>query len=337
MRTSARSAIPLSVCPPASAQWWPGASFASDDCADSRSMITLRTGPVPDYIRATASAIPGLYSHYITPSILATARPSASLIDKHKLVDAFLSSNLRTLINLQEPAEHPSCGPDGVLPDTGFSYDPVTFTDAGIRFFNFGWPDMTAPPFELMDTIVEVIADSIKGGRRCAVHCHAGLGRTGLAVACFLVTLRVRVDDAVWWVRMARPGSVQTAKQVRFLYSWAERWEARAKERREKEEERRRRIAEASADGPEESTDEEEADHEVHPVLRREISGPLLERVNSLHEPLVVPAFDALDDGEDGEDAGGSPVRTLLPPAGTDRPAEPGQPSTPHPDEASPM
>jgi protein tyrosine phosphatase domain-containing protein 1 len=55
--------------------------------------------------------------------------------------------------------------------------------------------------------------------KRVAVHCHAGLGRTGLTIACFLVACgeAATATQAVEMVRAARPGSLQTQAQVTFV------------------------------------------------------------------------------------------------------------------------
>lgn len=55
--------------------------------------------------------------------------------------------------------------------------------------------------------------------RKVAVHCHAGLGRTGLAIACFLLASgqAPTAAAAVEKVRTARPGSLQTQGQVMFV------------------------------------------------------------------------------------------------------------------------
>jgi protein tyrosine phosphatase domain-containing protein 1 len=55
-------------------------------------------------------------------------------------------------------------------------------------------------------------------GQKVAVHCHAGLGRTGLAIACFLVfSERLNAAAAVEMVRGCRPGALQTQQQVLFV------------------------------------------------------------------------------------------------------------------------
>ena len=58
----------------------------------------------------------------------------------------------------------------------------------------------------------------VKSSGKVLVHCHAGLGRTGLMVACYLVfSQRLRANAAVELVRRSRVGSIQTTSQVQFV------------------------------------------------------------------------------------------------------------------------
>jgi protein tyrosine phosphatase domain-containing protein 1 len=61
-------------------------------------------------------------------------------------------------------------------------------------------------------------------GRKIAVHCHAGLGRTGLAIACFFVFSGIydNPEAAIAAVRVSRPGAVQTRNQVAFVTIFAQ-------------------------------------------------------------------------------------------------------------------
>ena len=68
------------------------------------------------------------------------------------------------------------------------------------------------PPLQIMHHTTAVEKKKI------AVHCHAGLGRTGLAIACFLVFHgEASAAHAVEMVRRHRPGAVQTKAQVLFV------------------------------------------------------------------------------------------------------------------------
>ena len=50
---------------------------------------------------------------------------------------------------------------------------------------------------------------------RLIVLFFSGLGRTGVLIAAYLVYyLRVRTNDALRYVRLKRPGAVQTRKQI---------------------------------------------------------------------------------------------------------------------------
>ncbi|KAI9190421.1 hypothetical protein H9P43_001855 [Blastocladiella emersonii ATCC 22665] len=180
------------------------------------------------YCGSTAAAtwpghtvLPHLYSSWVTPNVLAMARPAAFHMEQHALAKCMLAEGIKCILNLQQPHEHPACG-YGVLPATGFSYDPEEWIRQGFFYYNFSWEDMNVPTFEQILSIVKVMANEIASGRRVAVHCHAGLGRTGLAIACYLVyDQNMSAFDAVQLVRTKRPGSVQTAKQAGFVSDFA--------------------------------------------------------------------------------------------------------------------
>ncbi len=49
------------------------------------------------------------------------------------------------------------------------------------------------------------------------LHCRGGLGRTGVVAARLLMEFGVPVKDAVRTVRAARPGTIETSAQERYL------------------------------------------------------------------------------------------------------------------------
>ncbi|XP_077459792.1 protein tyrosine phosphatase domain-containing protein 1 [Stigmatopora argus] len=167
----------------------------------------------PNYWRDDQQAIKGLYSSWVTDHLLAMSRPSTEIIEKYNIIEQFRRNGIKTVINLQIPGEHASCG-SPLEPQSGFSYKPEVFMENNIYFYNFGWSDYGVANLTTVLDIVKVMAFAVQEGK-IAVHCHAGLGRTGVLLACFLAyATRMTANQAILYIRAKRPGSVQTRSQL---------------------------------------------------------------------------------------------------------------------------
>ncbi|KAG7228130.1 hypothetical protein INR49_013413 [Caranx melampygus] len=127
-----------------------------------------------------------------------------------------IPNGIKTVINLQIPGEHASCG-NPLEPESGFSYRPEVFMENHIYFYNFGWSDYGVANLTTVLDMVKVMAFALQEGK-IAVHCHAGLGRTGVLLASFLAyATRMTANQAIVYVRAKRPGSIQTRGQLRCV------------------------------------------------------------------------------------------------------------------------
>jgi atypical dual specificity phosphatase len=107
--------------------------------------------------------------------------------------------------------------------------DPLPRTwvnDAGLLAVSVPVPDMAAPSDRQLDHIVATIRRANESGMGVAVHCAAGLGRTGTALAAYLVAGGLPARDALRKVRVLRPGSVETSDQERAVEQYARRFAA---------------------------------------------------------------------------------------------------------------
>ncbi|XP_057331836.1 protein tyrosine phosphatase domain-containing protein 1-like isoform X1 [Microplitis mediator] len=160
-------------------------------------------------------AIRDIFSHWVTDDVLAMARPSTAQLLQKNVISQFKEWSIKTIINLQTPGEHASCG--GPLEESGFTYDPSEFMKNSIYYYNFAWKDYDQATVEKLLDMVKVVAFAVQEGR-VAIHCHAGLGRTGVLIACYLIySLRVRASDAIRFVRKKRPGAIQTRGQIKCI------------------------------------------------------------------------------------------------------------------------
>ena len=78
--------------------------------------------------------------------------------------------------------------------------------------------DFDVPSRQELESAVRMTIDQARAGRNIVVHCHAGLGRTGVFAA-FLAkeVFGLSGDEAFHWVRRYIPGALETDGQKQFV------------------------------------------------------------------------------------------------------------------------
>jgi atypical dual specificity phosphatase len=93
--------------------------------------------------------------------------------------------------------------------------------DAGLFGLHLPVEDMTAPTPDQLRQAVDAVRRANAAGLGAAVHCAAGLGRTGTVLACYFVDRGDSAGAAVERVRHLRPGSVETRDQEAAVREYA--------------------------------------------------------------------------------------------------------------------
>ncbi len=93
-------------------------------------------------------------------------------------------------------------------------YDPAEFEACGIRCVDLEFDDCSVPEPHIIAEFLHTV-DFAQGA--VAVHCKAGLGRTGTLIAIYMMrTHGFTAREAMGWLRIVRPGSV-IGDQQEFL------------------------------------------------------------------------------------------------------------------------
>jgi cell division cycle 14 len=85
------------------------------------------------------------------------------------------------------------------------TYDEELFKKEGFAHVELYFADGTCPSDGILAQFLEII----EGGAIVAVHCKAGLGRTGTLAACHMMkNFGFSALESIGWIRLCRPGSI---------------------------------------------------------------------------------------------------------------------------------
>jgi atypical dual specificity phosphatase len=104
------------------------------------------------------------------------------------------------------------------LAERSYSYE--TPARIGIHTRHIPVADFTAPTLQQVKQAVDMISSCLNKQMPVAVHCMAGLGRTGTILACYLVAIEMPANNAIILIREWRPGSIETSEQETVVYEY---------------------------------------------------------------------------------------------------------------------
>ena len=94
-------------------------------------------------------------------------------------------------------------------------YSPTYFTALGINHLDMIFDDGTCPPLPMVKKFIRMAHDMIFNKRKSiAVHCKAGLGRTGCLIGAYLIYRHgFTANEIIAYMRFMRPGMVVGPQQ----------------------------------------------------------------------------------------------------------------------------
>ena len=142
--------------------------------------------------------------HWIVPGKLATMALPGLAVPLAQDLAEIEALGVRAVATLTErPLPEPACA------------------GSTLAFRHFPIDDFDVPEMQQVRDFCAWADARIAAGEPVAVHCFAGLGRTGLMIACWLVREPGRTTERVLFdIRKFERGYVQTAEQEAFIAVW---------------------------------------------------------------------------------------------------------------------
>lgn len=136
--------------------------------------------------------------------------PGSHMFDpQDQVLDHYLANQVNTVVVLNPAEEHLRYSGKDLL---------TRYAQAGLRVIYAPVADFSAPDSGHWDKALQEAVSAVKNGENLAVHCHAGVGRTGMFAAMMAhELLGTNADESIAWVRRYIPYAIDTDYQKRFV------------------------------------------------------------------------------------------------------------------------
>jgi protein-tyrosine phosphatase len=140
-----------------------------------------------------------------------SAMPFSSYDPGGVLVDEYKRKNIMLVVMLTSDQEAKNF--------TGHDLRSI-YNSEGFEVLYLPILDFSVPELAELDEAVTEVLDHAYQGDSVAIHCHAGIGRTGMFLACLAKRgMDYSSDQAVSWVREFIPGAIEVSEQEQLVRS----------------------------------------------------------------------------------------------------------------------
>jgi protein-tyrosine phosphatase len=141
--------------------------------------------------------------------IYRSAMPYSSYDPHGKLLSAFKENGISLIVMLTtyDEANHA----------TGRNLAEV-YSDEGFEIIRLPIQDFGVPVLSELREVIPDLISQVQEGRAAVVHCHAGVGRTGMFMASLAkIGMGYSADEAISWVREYIPGAIEMPEQEQMV------------------------------------------------------------------------------------------------------------------------